>query len=134
MRLAADEASRWLATYNRRDERRKPEGLGVLMEMAKNIEAQIEGLSTAERPKAINRIVEAASQVVRYASPFKKDAMALLKKYKPSAAMRADEIARLSYEDVMGKADEAINSHEWTRAIIALDGGHQEGRPRQEPR
>ena len=39
--LAADEASRWLATYNRRDERRKPEGLGVLMEMAKNVEAQM---------------------------------------------------------------------------------------------
>ena len=39
--LAADEASRWLATYNRREERRSPEGLGVLIELAKNIDAQM---------------------------------------------------------------------------------------------
>jgi tetratricopeptide (TPR) repeat protein len=127
--LAADEASRWLATYNRRDERRKPEGLGVLMEMAKNVEAQMDGLSTAERPKAVSRIVEAAGQVVRYASPFKKDAMALLKKYKPSAAVRADEIARLSYEDVMSKSDEAISSHEWARAISLLTAAIKKADP-----
>jgi tetratricopeptide (TPR) repeat protein len=118
--LAADEASRWLATYNRRDERRSPEGLGVSMELAKNVEAQMDGLATAERPKAISKIVETASQVVRYASPFKKGAMALLKKYKPSAAVRADEIARLSYEDLISKGDEAISSHEWERAISLL--------------
>ena len=46
--------------------------------------------------------------------------MALLKKYKPSAAVRAEEIARLSYEDLVGQADEAIASHEWARAITLL--------------
>ena len=60
--------------------------------------------------------------------------MALLKKYKPSAAVRAEEIARLTYEDLVGQADEAIASHEWERAITLLTVGHPQGRPRQEPR
>jgi len=118
--LAADEATRWLATYNRRDEQRSPEGLGVLIELAKNIEAQMADATPAERPKGARRIIDAANLVVKYASPHKKEALALLKKYKPSAAVRAEEVARLSYEDAMGQADEAINSHEWDRAIALL--------------
>ena len=118
--LAADEASRWLTTYNRRDERRRLEGLGVQMELAKNIDAQIDQVSTADRPKAVARIVDSVGQVVRFASPFKKEALALLKKYKPSAAVRAEEIARLSYEDLVAKAEDAIGSQEWTRAITLL--------------
>ncbi len=77
-------------------------------------------VSTAERPRAISRIVDSVSQVVRFSSPFKKEAMALLKKYKPSAAVRAADLARLSYEDLVGQADEAIASHEWERAIALL--------------
>ena len=56
--LAADEASRWLTTYNRRDERRSPEGLGVLIELAKNVDAQMTTVSTADRPRAVSRIVD----------------------------------------------------------------------------
>ena len=48
--LAADEAARWLMTYNRRDERRSPEGLGVLIEMAKDIDAQMSTISTCSAP------------------------------------------------------------------------------------
>ena len=132
--LAADEAARWLTTYNRRDERRSPEGLGVLIELAKNIDAQMDQFRRPTDPRRSASIVDAVSQVVRFASPFKKDAMALLKKYKPSAAVRAEEIARLSYEDLMGKADEAIGSHEWDARDHSAHGGHPQGRPRQEPR
>jgi cellulose synthase operon protein C len=118
--LAADEANRWVTTYNRREEQRSPEGLGVLIELAKNIDAQIPDATNAERPLAVRRIVDAANQVVKYASPQKKDALALLKKYKPSAAVKAEEIARLTFEDAMGQADEAMASHEWERAIALL--------------
>jgi tetratricopeptide (TPR) repeat protein len=131
--LAADEASRWLATYNRRDERRSPEGLGVLIEMAKNIEAQMPDLSTAERPKAIRQIVDTAKEVARYASPCKKEAVALLKKYKPSAAVRAEELARLSYEEAMGQADDAIASHEWEKAITILRAAIRKADPAKNP-
>ncbi len=115
--LAADEASRWLQKYSRREERHSREGMGVLVEMAKAIDAQMPEIATAERPRAVRQIVEALNQVVRYASPYKNEALALLKKYKPSAAIRAEEIARLSFEEVMNRAEEAIAAREWDRAI-----------------
>ena len=91
--------------------------------------------STAnERPKATKQIIDAVSQVVRYASPYKNDALALLKKYKPSAAMKAEEIARLTYQDAMEQADEAIASHEWDRAIILLKAAIAKADPVREHR
>jgi cellulose synthase operon protein C len=131
--LAADEAGRWLTTYNRRDERRSPEGLGVLMELAKNVDAQIDQLSSTDRSRAVNKIVESVSQVVRFASPFKKEALALLKKYRPSAAVRAEEITRLSFEDLMGKAEDAIGSQEWPRAISLLTVAIRKADPAKNP-
>src|SRR5262249_9530517 len=73
-----------------------------------------------DRPKAVDRIIEVTSQVVRYASPYKKDALALLKKYRPSSAMRAEEVGRLSYDDAIAKAEDAIGTQEWDRAIALL--------------
>jgi len=118
--LAADEAARWLATFNRREERRSAPGLGVQLELAKNIDAQMAEIAANERTKAIDKIVDATSQVVRYASPYKKEALALLKKYRPSIAMKAEEVARLSYEDAVAKAADAIGTHEWDRAVVLL--------------
>ena len=77
-------------------------------------------IEDTERPKAHKLIIDTVSQVVRYASPYKNEAIALLKKYKPSAAVKAEEIARLTFQDVMGRADDAIYAHEWDRAIILL--------------
>jgi hypothetical protein len=131
--LAADEAVRWLATYNRKDELRSPEGLGVLAELAKSIEAQMSEISAANKPAAVRKIVDTANQIVRYASPHKKDALALLKKYKPSAAVRAEEVARLTYEDAMGQADEAMASHEWERAIALLRAAVKKADPIKNP-
>jgi tetratricopeptide (TPR) repeat protein len=127
--LAADEASRWLAANPRREERRSAAGLGVLLELAKNIDAQMPGIAPNERPKAIGQIVEATSQVVRFASPYKKDALALLKKYRPSSALRSEEIARLSYEDAVGKAEDAIGGAEWDRAIALLQAAIRKADP-----
>src|SRR5262249_48174063 len=105
--LAADEAERWLKTYSRRDELRSQEGLGVLLELAKSLDAQMAEVTDAsERRQKTKRITEAASQVVRYTSQYRNEALALLKKYKPSAAARADEIARLSYDEAMNQTDE----------------------------
>jgi len=127
--LAADEASRWLATYNRREERRSAAGLGVQLELAKNIDAQMPQIAANERSRAIGQIVDATSQVVRSVSPYKKDALDLLKKYRPNSAMRAEEVARLSYEDAAGKAEDAIGSHEWDRAIVLLQAAIRKADP-----
>ncbi len=119
--LAADEAVRWLEKYSRREERRSQEGLGVLLELAKNIDAQLTpATEKAERQQAGKRIVDAVSQVVRYTSPYKNEALALLKKYKPTAAARTEELARMSYDDAVNQADESIASREWERAITLL--------------
>ena len=126
--LAADEATRWLEKFNRREELRSKEGLGVMLEFSKAIDAQMPEIEDQDIPKAKKRIIDAVSQVVRYASPFKNEALALLKKYKPSAAVKAEELTRLPFQDIMGRADEAIASHEWDRAIILAEGGRPQGR------
>ena len=130
--LAADEADAWL------EEVQPPRGAAIAGGPGRAARAG----QGHRRPDARDRptprrsrrppgpIIDAVSQVVRYASPFKNEALALLKKYKPSAAMKAEEIARLTYQDAMDQADEAIASHEWDRAIVLLQGGRPQGRPR----
>jgi tetratricopeptide (TPR) repeat protein len=131
--LAADEAVRWLAKYSRREELRSSEGLGVLLELARNIDAQMPQVTDkTERQQAVKRITDAVSQVVRYASPYKNDALALLKKYKPNAAARSDELARLSYDDAVSQADESIAARDWERAIALLKAAGRKADPRRE--
>jgi cellulose synthase operon protein C len=127
--LAADEAAQWLNRYNRRDDLRSAPGQGVLVELAKNIDAQMPEITDAERPRAVRKIVDAVQQVVKYTSPYKKDALALLKKYKPAAAVKAEELVRLSYEDAVTQADEAIASHEWEKAITLLKAAVKKADP-----
>jgi tetratricopeptide (TPR) repeat protein len=128
--LAADEATRWLEKYNRREELRSQEGLGVLLELARNIDAQMGEVTDASlRKAAARRITDAVSQVVRYTSPHKNEALALLRKYKPSIAARAEEVARMSYDDAMAQADEAIASRDWERSISLLKAAVQKADP-----
>ncbi len=131
--LAADEAARWLAFYNRRGELATPAGLGVLTEYAKNLDAQMNEISDNERPRAKKLIVDSASQVVRYASPYKKDALDMLKKYKPSAALKAEDILRITYEDAVNQANEAIGSQDWVKAITLLKAAIRKADPVRNP-
>ena len=109
-------------------------GLGVLIEYAKNLDAQMKDIADNERPRARRLIVDSASQVVRYASPYKKDALDLLKKYKPSAAVRAEDIPRITYEDAVNQADEAIGSQDWAKAIALLKAAIRKADPAAIPR
>ncbi len=127
--LAADEASRWLAFYNRREERNMLEGLGVQNEYAKNLDAQMNEIAANERPKAVKLIVDASSQVVRRASRYKKEALALLRKYKPSAAVKAEELVRITYEDAINQAEEAIGAQDWEKAIVLLKAAVRKADP-----
>jgi hypothetical protein len=131
--LAADEAARWLETYNRREEQRSQEGLGVLLELAKNLDAQMsQSTDTTKRQQDSRKIVDAVSQVVRYPSPYKNEALALLRKYKPSTASQAEEVVRMSYDDAVSAADEAIVTHNWERAIRFLRAAAQKVDPRRD--
>jgi len=126
--LAVDEALRWLQTYSQREERRSLEGLGVLLELAKSLDAQINDKTPPnERKQSGAKITEALSQVVRQASPYKNEALELLKKYKPSAAIAAQELSRLSLDEAMTQAEEAIAAHEWERAAALLKAAIAKG-------
>jgi tetratricopeptide (TPR) repeat protein len=130
--LAADEAARWLQKYSRQ-EQRSLEGLGVLLELAKNLDAQMdEGGDRNERQQAVRKITDAVSLLVRYTSPYKNEALALLKKYKPTTAAKNEDIARLSYDDAVGQADEAIGSRDWDRAIALLGAAIRKADPRRD--
>ena len=79
-------AETWLKTYSRRDELRSQEGLGVLLELAKNIDAQMADRPSGRYRRArqkVKRIIDAVSQVVRYASPYKNDALACSRNTSP---------------------------------------------------
>ena len=119
--LAADEAVRWLQANNGTDAQRSKEGLGVQLELAKNIIAQLpKAANESEKSAAIKRATDVLGNVVRFSSPYKAEAVGLLKKYKPSAALKATDVARLNYEDAVAQAEQAIASHEWDRAAALL--------------
>lgn len=131
--LAADEAVKWLQTYDRRDERRSIEGAGVYYELARNLDAQIDAETPkAEKDQAAKKIVEALSQVVRMPTRYKNDALALLKKYKPNTAVEPREIARLSFDEALNQGEEALAAREWDRAIALLRAAASKADPRRD--
>ena len=119
--LAADDSVRWLDAHNSVEAKRSKEGLGVQFELAKNIIAQLPGVkSEGEKSAAVKRIGDVLGNVVRYSSPFKAEAITLLKKYKPGAAVRAEDVARMNYDDALAQAEQALAAQEWERAEALL--------------
>ena len=116
--LAADECNRWLALFPK--DRRSYEALGVQTELAKNIIAQLPTLSEADQAKAIRAATDTLADVVRISSPFKPEALTLLQKYRPSAALNAADIAKLSFDDAVTEANQAISGEDYPRAIALL--------------
>lgn len=117
--LAADEAARWLAANSAF--RQTEEGLGVQLEHAKNIIAQLPKATEEEREPALRLAVERLTEVARYYSPYKPEAIKLLQEHQPKAARRANQIANLTYDDAMSQADTAISTHDWPLAQQLLN-------------
>jgi outer membrane protein assembly factor BamD (BamD/ComL family) len=116
--LAVDEAARWLNANP--NQRTTEEGLGVQLELARNILAQLEDLPEESRDQAVRTAVERLTEVVRYYSPHKAEALALLRQYQPRVARRANQIPNLTYDDAMTQADNAISAHDWSLAEALL--------------
>ena len=119
--LAADEAEKWLKYNNDKLVLRSSEGLGVQLELAKNLLAQLPE-DPAERAKAkgIRRITDILTNVVRYPSRYKSEALALLRQYKPKTAANLAEIGKLDYESAMTQAEESISTQDWPSAEALL--------------
>jgi cellulose synthase operon protein C len=119
--LAADESVRWLQANNTPDLLRSKEGLGVQLELAKDVIAQLPEIKNeADHAAAMKRITDSLGTVVRYSSPFKAEALKLLKEYKPNAAASAAEVSRLNYDDALAQGEQALAAHEWNRAGALL--------------
>ncbi len=116
--LAADECNRWLAMFPK--DRRSFEALGVQTELAKSILAQLPGLSDADQAKAVRVAADALADVVRVVSPFKPEALALLRKYRPNAALSAADAAKLTFDEALAEANQAISNEDYKRAIGLL--------------
>ncbi|MEJ7640527.1 MAG: hypothetical protein WKF75_21795, partial [Singulisphaera sp.] len=132
--LAADEAARWLQANPAVSIRRSREGLGVQLELARNILAQLPEIARqSDREAAVRRATDILGEVVRYPSPFKADALALLKVHKPRAAVNAAAVERLSYEEAISQSDQAMAAHEWDRAIALLRVAVRRADPSRDP-
>lgn len=128
--LAGDEASNWLKANP--NAQRTEIGLGVRLQLAKNILAQLPQLSGNTRDQAIKLATDNLTQVVRYYSEYKPEAMALLQKYKPKAAASAMDVAKLTYEDALSQADEALSAEQYDRAVALLKVAVQKVDPTKE--
>lgn len=129
--LAADEAVRWLQANP--NARISEIGLGVQLELARNLIAQLPSAgSDRERDEATRKAVERLAEVVRYYSPHKPEALALLQKVQPRAARKANTLANLSFDDAMSQADTALNTEDWSQAIALLNQAVRAGEKARE--
>ncbi|CAN5891653.1 hypothetical protein BH23PLA1_BH23PLA1_27930 [soil metagenome] len=119
--LAAELADEWLRAS--RGDTGSYERLGVQLELARALDVQLkEGRagSPAQEKAVSERIVSLLSEVVRYASPYKADAVELLKEYRPTTIIDPRELIGLTFERVVERAREAVASREWPNAIGLL--------------
>jgi hypothetical protein len=116
--LAADEAVNWLKAFP--NDRRSYEALGVQLELAKSILAQVPDAAPDEKAKGIARATSVLVEVVKVYSPFKAEALALLKQYAPKTAVNADAITKLNFDDAVAQADGSISTGEYDKAIVIL--------------
>ncbi len=128
--LAADECVNWLNMFPK--DRRSYEALGVQFELAKDIIAQLPGLEGADRDKAIRIATDNLTSVVRVVSPFRPEAIALLQKYRPSAAINAADISKLTFDDALAQANQAISTMAYENGIALLKVAIRKADPRRD--
>ena len=117
--LAVDESAKWLAAYPK--ERNSEEGLGVQLEMARNLLAQVPSIEDDdEKDQATRKAVERLSEVVRLPSAYKAEALTLLQQNQTKVTKKASQVANLSFDDAMSQADTAISTQDWLLAETLL--------------
>ena len=115
---AADECAEWIRNFPK--DRRSYEALGVRFELSKDILAQLPELSGNDKDKAIRVAAENLTEVVRVVSPFKPEAIELLQKYRPNAALSASDISKLNYDDAVNQATQSISTLAYENAVALL--------------
>ena len=129
--LAADECVNWLKMFPK--ERRTYESLGVQFELAKDLLAQVPDLTGADRDKATKMATDYLTDVVRVVSPFKPEALTLLQKYRPNAALIAADVAKLTPDEAIAQASQAISTMAYANAITLLKVAIRKAEPARDP-
>ena len=115
---AVDECAEWLRNFPK--DRRSYEALGVRFELAKDLIAQLPSMTGTEKEKTIRAATDSLNEVIRVVSPFKPEAIELLQKYRPNAALSAADISKLNYDDAMIQGTQAISTLAYENAIALL--------------
>ncbi|MEW4567733.1 tetratricopeptide repeat protein [Tautonia sp. JC769] len=112
------------------------ERLGVQLELARNIDAQLESgyaPAVARKDDLVRDLTGQLRQVVAYASPYKADAVELLKKYRPSGPIDARTLAGLGFDQAMTRAREEMGLRSWDNAIALLRAALTKVNPARDP-
>jgi hypothetical protein len=129
--LAVDDSVRWLdANPNARV---TENGLGVQLELARNLIALLPEMNEAEAAKARRNAADRLAEVVRYYSPHKQEALKLLAEVSPKDSRRANQIATLTFDDAMAQADTAISTQDWGLARDLLNQAVRRASQSNEP-
>ncbi len=130
--LAADNARRWLNDYAAF--RQSVMGLAVQLELAKSILAQQPEIrDAATRARALTTAVGVLEDVVSVYSPSRAEALDLLQRYRPDAALDANQLDELDYDEAMALAQSAVDGEEWERAVELLQVAVQRVDPEDDP-
>jgi hypothetical protein len=117
--LAVDDATRWLQANP--NHRVTENGLGVQLELARNLIALLPEMTEAEAAENRRKAAARLGEVVRYYSPHKQEALKLLAEVSPKDSRRANQIATLTFDDAMAQADTAISTEDWALARDLLN-------------
>jgi len=108
-------------------------GLGVQLELAKGILAQLPDMKESDQEEAKRKATDRLNAVVRFYSPFKAEALQLLRTYRPKSVLTAQQIAVMSYDEAMNQGDSAMSTQEWDRAIALLKHAIKKADPAKDP-
>lgn len=126
--LAADEARRWLDTYP--DQTRTDDGLGVQLELARNILAQLPKAKANEKAAGERIARERLSQVVRVYSRHQAEARTLLESIRKSAAETPPD--RLDINAALAAGQEALELKDYARAEACFAAAARKARTGKE--
>ncbi|RUL88883.1 tetratricopeptide repeat protein [Tautonia sociabilis] len=132
--LAERLAREWLALS--RGDTGSYERLGVQLELAKNIDAMLEaeyGPAVSNKENLVKDLVQQLSEVVRYASPYKAEAVDLLRKYRPGSTIDPRSLAGLSFDQAMERAREEMGLRSWENAIVLFQAALSKANPSRDP-
>lgn len=125
--LASDECARWIQANPA--ESRTDLGLSVRLELAKNLLAQADAGDEAEKAALKRRAIDALTEVARVPSRQKPQALELLSRLKPKAAINANAIANLTPDQALVEAQDSLETKDYARALAVCEAASRKLNP-----